>query len=91
MDEGRKYARKTLPVALKKYVESKPKSVIIYSGQYFATFSFLEFIQLYCTSGTKVSQCLNLTLGKIWHGKRYIVQTTNRSFITFLLLLFQSF
>jgi len=31
MKEGRKYGGKTLPVAIKKYVESGPKSLIIYS------------------------------------------------------------
>jgi hypothetical protein len=65
MEEGRKYAGKTLPVAIKKYVENGPKSVIIYSGQYFAIFGFLEFIQLYASCGTEVKQCLDPILAKV--------------------------
>jgi hypothetical protein len=64
-EEGRKYAGKTLPVAIKRYVESGPKSVIICSGQYFAIFGFLEFIQLYASCGTEVKQCLDPILAKV--------------------------
>lgn len=53
IEEGRKYTGETLPIALKKYVENKPKLVIIYSGQYLAIFSFLEFIQLYASAAQK--------------------------------------
>jgi hypothetical protein len=65
MEEGRKYAGKALPVAIKKYVENGQKSVIIYSGQYFAIFGFLEFIQLYASCGTEVKQCLDPILAKV--------------------------
>jgi len=65
MEEGKKYIGKTLPVAIKKYVENGPKSVIIYSGQYFAIFGFLEFIQLYASCGTEVKQCLDKILSKV--------------------------
>lgn len=65
MEEGRKYAGKTLPVAIKKYVENGPKSVIIYSGQYFGIFGFLEFIQLYALCGTEVKRCLDPILAKV--------------------------
>jgi len=65
MEEGRKYAGKTLPVAIKKYVENGPKSVIIYSGQYFAIFGFLEFIQLYASCGAEVRERLDSILGKV--------------------------
>jgi len=65
MEEGIKFTGKTLPVAVKKYVETGPKSVIIYSGQYFAIFGFLEFIQLYASCGTEVRRCLDLVLGKV--------------------------
>ena len=46
-----KYSGKSLPVVVKNYKETRPKSVIIYVGQYFGIFPFLEFLQLYteCT------------------------------------------
>ena len=65
MEEGKKYAGKTLPVVIKKYVESGAKSVIIYSGQYFGIFGFLEFIQLYASCGTEVKRCLDPILAKV--------------------------
>lgn len=65
MEEGRKYVGKSLPVALKNHVDEGPKSVIIYSGQYFGIFSFLEFIQLYASCGTEVKRCLDLILTKV--------------------------
>lgn len=65
MEEGKKYAGKTLPVAAKKYVEEGPKSVIVYSGQYFGIFGFLEFIQLYASCGVEVKQRLDPILGKV--------------------------
>ena len=65
MEEGKKYAGKSLPVAMKKYVGNESKSVIIYSGQYFAIFGFLEFIQLYASCGTEVKQCLDPILAKV--------------------------
>ncbi len=65
MDEGLKYTGKTLPVAIKKYIGDGPKSIIIYSGQYFAIFGFLEFIQLYASCGTEVKQCLDPILDKV--------------------------
>lgn len=65
MEEGRKYTGKSLPVAIKKYVGDGSKSVIIYSGQYFAIFGFLEFIQLYASCSTEVKQCLDPILAKV--------------------------
>jgi len=65
MEEGKKYIGKTLPVAIKKYVENGPKSVIIYSGQYFAIFGFLEFIQLYASCGAEVRERLDSILGNV--------------------------
>jgi hypothetical protein len=65
MEEGVKYAGKSLPVAVKNYVMEGSKSVIIYSGQYFAIFGFLEFIQLYSTCGTEVKKCLDKILAKV--------------------------
>ncbi len=65
MEEGSAYLGKSLPVALKKYVGEGPKSVIIYSGQYFGVFGFLEFIQLYASCGTKGNKRLDLILAKV--------------------------
>ncbi len=65
MEEGMKYAGKTLPVAIKKYVETGPKSVIVYSGNSFGIFGFLEFIQLYASCGAEVKQRLDPILGKV--------------------------
>lgn len=64
-EEGRKYEGKSLPIAIKKYTGEGSKSVIIYSGQYFAIFGFLEFIQLYSSCGTEVRKCLDPILGKV--------------------------
>ena len=57
LDEGKKYSGKSLPVIVKNYKETRPKSVIIYVGQYFGIFPFLEFLQLYaeCTLDATVS------------------------------------
>lgn len=35
MEEGRAFIGKSLPVVIKNYKETRPKSVVIYSGQYF--------------------------------------------------------
>jgi hypothetical protein len=41
------------------FCQEGSKSVIIYSGQYFGIFGFLEFIQLYSSFGTEVKQCMD--------------------------------
>jgi hypothetical protein len=47
-EEGRRWAGKSLPVIIKKYIPpEKPKAVIVYSGRYFAVFPFVEFLKLY--------------------------------------------
>ena len=49
-EEGMKWSGKSLPVIMKKYVPpDKPKSVIVYAGQYFAVFQFVEFLHLYAS------------------------------------------
>lgn len=47
LDEGKAYTGKSLPIVVKNYKETRPKSVIIYVGQNFGIFPFLEFLQLY--------------------------------------------
>jgi len=49
-EEGELWAGKSLPIIIKKYIQPlKPKSVIVYVGQYFAVFSLLEFLHLYAS------------------------------------------
>jgi len=47
-EDGSRWVGKSLPVIIKKYIPPvKPKSVIVYSGQYFAVFHFVEFLHIY--------------------------------------------
>jgi len=49
-EDGNRWSGKSLPVILKKYIPpEKPKTVIIYTGQYFAVFPFVEFLHLYAS------------------------------------------
>jgi hypothetical protein len=49
-EDGLCWSGKSLPVILKKYIPPvKPKSVIVYSGQYFAVFPFIEFLRIYAS------------------------------------------
>lgn len=64
-DEGSKFSGKSLPVIIKNYVLDKPKSVIIYVGQNFGIFSFIEFIQLYATLGVDIRSLLNPILALV--------------------------
>jgi hypothetical protein len=49
-EEGELWAGKSLPVIIKKYIPpEKPKSVIIYAGQHFAVFPFVDFLHLYAS------------------------------------------
>jgi len=65
MEEGSKYSGKSLPLIIKNYKEDKQKSVIIYSGQYFGVFSFIEFIQLYAGCSADVRKLLDPTLALV--------------------------
>ena len=65
MEEGSKYSGKSLPVVIKNYKEDKQKSVIIYSGQYFGVFPFIEFIQLYAGCSNEVRKLLDSTLALV--------------------------
>lgn len=47
LEEGKAYAGKALPAVVKNYTETRPKSVVIYVGQFFGIFPFLELLQLY--------------------------------------------
>lgn len=65
MEEGSKYSGKSLPMVLKNYKADKQKSVILYSGQYFGVFSFIEFIQLYASCPEEVRKLLDPTLALV--------------------------
>ncbi|WP_368490442.1 hypothetical protein [Clostridium sp. BJN0013] len=60
-----KYSGKSLPAVIKNYKSDKQKSVIIYSGQYFGVFSFIEFIQLYAGCPAEVRKLLDPTLALV--------------------------
>lgn len=65
MEEGRAFIGKSLPVVIKNYKETRPKSVVIYSGQYFGIFPFLEFLQLYAECTLEVRELLDPILAKV--------------------------
>lgn len=65
LDEGRGYAGKSLPVVVKNYKETRPKTVIIYVGQYFGIFPFLEFLHLYAECTLEVRRLLDPVLAKV--------------------------
>ncbi len=56
---------KYLPVVVKNYKETGPKSVIIYIGPYFGIFPFLEFLQLYAECTLEVRRLLDSILTKV--------------------------
>ncbi|MTI66554.1 MAG: transposase [Firmicutes bacterium] len=65
-EKGSKYSKKSLPVVLKNYTEKKKsKSVVIYSGQYFGIFTFLEFMKLYANCSEEVKGLLEPTLALV--------------------------
>ena len=65
MEEGKAYTGKSLLVIIKSYKETRTKSVVIYFGQYFGIFPFLEFIQLYAECTLGVRQLLDPILAKV--------------------------
>lgn len=65
LDEGKRYSGKSLPVVVKNYKETRPKAVILYAGQYFGIFSFLEFLQIYAECTLEVRRLLDPILAKV--------------------------
>lgn len=65
LEEGRGCAGKSLPVLVKKDTPVKSTSIIIYAGQYYGIFSFLELVQVYTGCTPEVQQFLNPILAKI--------------------------
>ena len=65
LEEGQVYTGRSLPVAAKNYKETKPKEVVIYVGQYFGIFPFLEFLKIYAECTLEVRQLLDPVLAKV--------------------------
>ena len=65
LEEGKKYTRKSMPVVVKNYKETRPKSVIIFVEQYFGIFLFLEFLQLYAECTLDIRLLLDPILAKV--------------------------
>lgn len=65
LEEGKACIGKSLPVVVKNYKETRPKSVIIYVGQYFGIFPFLEFLRLYAECTLEVRRLLDPILAKV--------------------------
>lgn len=65
LEEGKAYTGKSLPVVVKNYKETRPKTVLIYAGQYFGIFPFLEFLQNYAECNLEVRQLLDPILAKV--------------------------
>jgi len=65
LEEGQGFRGKSLPVVAKKYKEDKPKAVVVYVGQYFGIFPFLEFLNLYAECTSEVRQLLEPVLARV--------------------------
>ena len=62
-EEGGRFSGKCLPVAMKKYIPAeKPKPVVIYVGQYFAVFHFVELLHLYSSLAGDIRSRLDSVL-----------------------------
>lgn len=65
LEEGQAYIGKSLPIAAKNYKEVKPKEIVVYVGQYFGIFQFLEFLKIYAECTLEVRQLLDPILAKV--------------------------
>lgn len=65
LEQGQNYQGKSLPILAKHYSSEKPKEVLIYAGQYFGIFSFLEFLKLYAECPFEVRQLLDVVLARV--------------------------
>jgi hypothetical protein len=65
-EDGSRFAGRSLPVIIKKYVPpEKPRTVILYTGQYFAVFPFLEFLRLYASLDPSIRSNLDPVLASV--------------------------
>ena len=62
--DGGRWSGKSLPVIVKKYIPpDKPKAIIVYTGQYFAVFPFVEFpLHLYTSLEVNIRSRLDPVL-----------------------------
>ena len=95
LEEGQAYTGRSLPVAAKNYKETKPKEIVIYVGQYFGIFPFLEFLKIYAECTLEVRQLLDPVLAKVQQvfcniSKRLIedVLLTKNKFVISIIQLF---
>ena len=65
LDEGKRYSEKSSPAVVKNYKETRPKTVIIYVGQYFGIFPFFEFLQFYAECTLEVRRLIDQILAKV--------------------------
>ena len=65
LEEGQAYIGKSLPVVAKNYKEIKPKEIVVYVGQYFGMFPFLEFLKIYAECTLEARQLLDPILAKV--------------------------
>lgn len=65
LEKRKAYVGKFFLIVVKNYTETRPKSVVVYAGQFFGIFPFLEFLQLYAECTLEVRQLLNPILAKV--------------------------
>lgn len=64
-EDGKKYQNKSLPVIIKNYRCEKEKNIIIYKGQSFGIFKFIEFLDLYANCSQEIRLMLAPVLTKV--------------------------
>lgn len=65
LEEGQAYIGKSLPVVAKNYKETKPKAIVVYVGNCFGIFPFLEFLRLYAECTVEARQLLDPILARL--------------------------
>ncbi len=63
LPEGHKYAHKSLPVALKKYVEKTQSYVVLYAGGEFGILTLLELMELFASCSNNVKDMFKKVMG----------------------------
>jgi len=54
MEEGAKYSGKSLPIIMKNFRKKGSKKIIIYVGEYFGIFKFIDFLDIYSSCNEKI-------------------------------------
>ena len=65
IDDGRKYSGKSSPIILKNYREKKPKHVIVYAGESYEIFKFVDFMYLLFNCKKEIQEKLRPILGMV--------------------------